>query len=94
MRYEGEYYYGFKWKGKYYDYFKEEIEEEYEYLYGEINGKVIEYFKGGKIRFEGEYLNGEKLKGKGYNPNGEIVYAINNGKKTGQEYDFNGVLIK
>ena len=54
--------------------------------------KVIEYFKGGKIRFEGEYLNGEKWYGKGYNPNGELVYEIKNGKTTGKEYDFDGKL--
>ena len=90
LKFEGEYYYGKKWKGKFYDYDYStvELEEEYEYLYGEKNGKVIAYFKGGKIRFEGEYLKDEKWNGKGYNPNGELVYEIKNGKATGLEYNF------
>ena len=43
--------------------------------------KVVEYYKGEKIKFEGEYLNDVKWKGKGFNENGEVIYEINNGKK-------------
>jgi len=87
--FEGEYFDDHKWKGKYYHYHsdEDEIDEEYEYLNGKKNGKVIEYFKGGKIKFEGEYLNDKKWQGKGYNPNGDIVYEINNGKESGQKYE-------
>ena len=89
LKFEGEYYYDYKWKWKYYKYFysEEGIENEYEYLYGEKNGKAIEYYKGGKIKFEGEYLNDEKWQGKGYDPNGEIIYEIKNGKKIGEAHD-------
>ena len=56
----------YKWNGKEYNYnYKyDEIKSEYNYLYGKINGKGIEYFKGGKIRFEGEFLNDKKWNGK------------------------------
>ena len=47
--------------------------------------KVVEYYKGEKIKFEGEYLNDIKWKGKGFNENGEVIYEINNGKKTSEE---------
>ena len=30
------------------------------------NGKVKEYYKNGKLKFEGEYLNGEIWNGQGY----------------------------
>ena len=57
---------------------------------GKKNGKAIEYFKGGKTRFEGEYLNNRKWNGKGYNANGEVIYEIKNGKGDIKEFDFNG----
>ena len=38
------------------------------YLNGKRNGKGIEYYKNGNIKFEGEYLNGKKWNGKGYDP--------------------------
>ena len=66
------------------------MEGEYEYSLGKKNGKAIEYFKGGKIRFEGEYLNNRKWNGKGYAPSGELIYEIKNGKGHIKEFDFNG----
>ena len=49
------------------------------YLKGKRNGKGIEYFENGRIKFEGEYFNGEKLNGIGYDENGKEVMRINNG---------------
>ena len=77
---------------KLYNYEKEELESEYEYLYGEKNGKAVEYYKGGKIRFEGEYLNNEKWNGKGYDIKGEVIFEIKDGIGLKQEYDFEGKL--
>ena len=59
LKFEGEFYNnkGWKWKKNLYDNESKELEGEYEYSYGFKNGKVIEFYKGGKIRFEGEYLN-------------------------------------
>ena len=64
-----------------------------EYLNGEPNGKVKQYYDKGKLEFEGEYLNGERnRKGKKYDYDGELIFEgeyINrkrwNGK--GKEYD-------
>ena len=92
LEFEGEYYDNKEWKGKKkkYDDNSTELEAEYEYSLGKKNGKAIEYYNGGKIRFEGEYLNDRKWNGKGYNPNGELIYEIKNGKGDIKEYDFNG----
>ena len=49
------------------------------YLKGKRNGKGIEYFENGRIKFQGEYFNGEKLNGIGYDENGKEVMRINNG---------------
>ena len=79
-------------KGKKYEYDNEskELEKEYKYSYGFKNGKIIEYYKGGKIRFEREYLNDRKWNGKGYKPKGELIYEIKNAKGNIKEFDFNG----
>ena len=92
LKFEGEFYNKKEWKGKknLYDNESKELEGEYEYLYGFKNEKVIEFYKGGKIRFEGEYLNDIKWNGKGYNPKGELIYEIKNGKGDIKKFDFNG----
>ena len=93
--FEGEYIYDNIWKGKLYkyDYDYEELEGEYQYEYGKKNGRAVEYFKGGKLRFFGEYLNDKIWNGKGYNINGELVYEIKNGIGLIEKYDFEGNLI-
>ena len=82
-------------KGKLYNYSYnyEELITEYQYEYGKKNGRAIEYFEGGKLRFFGEYLNDKIWNGKGYNINGELVYEIKNGIGLIEEYDFKGNLI-
>ena len=94
LKFEGEYLNDEKWNGKEYhiNSDEEEIESEFEYLNGKKNGKVVEYFRGGKIRFNGEYANDIKWNGKGYDPNGELVYNIENGKGLVKEYNFEGIL--
>jgi len=64
---------------------------------GERNGKGKEYYKDGKLKFEGEYLNGKRNgKGKDYNYfgklefEGEYLNGERNGK--GKEYNDNGKL--
>ena len=62
-----------------------------EYKNGKRNGKGKEYYKNGKVKFEGKYLNGKKVEGKGYNYEGKINQIIEkNGK--GIEYYDNNVL--
>ena len=102
--FEGEYLNGKKWNGKGYEltniiyelkdgkglieYFKGE------YKNGEINGKVKEYYKSGKLEFEGEYLNGKKWNGKGYNNNNnQIIYELKDGKGYIKEYNNFGRLL-
>ena len=65
-----------------------------EYINGKRNGKGKEYYSSyyNRIKFEGEYFNGKKWNGKGYNPSGEKVYTIKNGKGYIKEYK-NGILI-
>ena len=57
-----------------------------EYEKGRKNGKGIEYYENGNIKFEGEYLNGKRLNGKGYNRIGVNVYEIIDGKGKIREY--------
>ena len=48
---------------------------EIEYLNGEKNGKVREYYEHGQLKFEGEYLNNQKNgKIKEYYENGELLF--------------------
>ena len=56
------------------------------YSDGEKNGKGCEYYENGKIKFEGEYLHDKRWNGKGYDPNGNIVYELKNGKGIIKEY--------
>ena len=87
--FEGEYKYGKRWNGKFYNgdelkngkgYIKDyiyiyDIIFEAEYLYGEKNGKGKEYYDENQLFYEGEYLNGEKNGiGKQYYPNGELEF--------------------
>jgi len=55
-----------------------------EYKNGKRNGKGKEYYKNGKLKFQGEYLKGKRWSGKGYNIDGEIILELENGK--GKEY--------
>ena len=50
------------------------------------NGKKKEYFKNGKLKFDGEYLNGIKWNGTTYHQNGDIYFEIKNGKGEIIEY--------
>ena len=50
------------------------------YLEGERNGKWIEYFEGGKIKFIGDFFKGGYNNGKGYNTNREEIFEIKNGE--------------
>ena len=65
-----------------------------QYLNGEKNGKRKEYYKNGKIRFEGEYLNDVRIKGKEYYIfDGELEYEGEyrfNRKWNGKGYDKKG----
>ena len=45
-----------------------------------------------KLKYEGEYLYDKKWSGKGYDDNGNIIYELNNGNGTIEEYE-NGKLI-
>ena len=91
MEHEGEYLYDKKWNGKRYD-------ENGNIIYQLCNGtgKVKEYFKHGKLKFEGEYLNGQiNGKGKEYDDEGNIFFEGEylNGKRWNgiyREYAYNG----
>ena len=58
------------------------------YLNGKRNGQGKEYYKNGKIKFQGEYLNGNIINGKGYDIDGYEYLNLNNGY--GKEYYDNG----
>ena len=60
---------------------------------GKRNGMGREYFKDGKIKFEGIYLFGIKYNGKGYDKNKRIIYEIKDGKGYIYELDGDGNLI-
>ena len=62
----------------------------WEYFNGLKDGKGIEYYYHGNIKFEGEYLNGEKWNGEEYDPKGNVEFIIKNGKGNGKEYYDNG----
>ena len=56
----------------------------------EKNGNGKEYYKNGRIQFEGEYFNGKKWNGKGYNYEGKKEYEIKYGKGIIKEYAYTG----
>ena len=63
-----------------------------EYINGEINGKVIEYFDNGDILFEGQYSNGLRKKGKEFGKDRMIVFDgeyLNGNKLKGKSYEYN-----
>jgi len=54
-------------------------------LYGDrLKGK--DYYRGGKLEFEGEYLFNNKWNGKGYDENDNIIYDLKNGNSNVKEY--------
>ena len=59
----------------------------------EKNGLGKEYYKNGKIQFEGEYYNGKRWNGKGYNFEGKEEYELKYGKGKIKEYNYNGQLL-
>ena len=60
-----------------------------EYIKGEINGKVLNYYDDEHLKFEGEYIKGKKWNGKGYDINKNVTYELINGKGYVKEYDGN-----
>ena len=60
-----------------------------EYINGDLNGKVKEYYDdyGDKILFEGKYFNGKRWDGKEYDINGNVIYELINGKGYVKHYD-------
>ena len=87
--YIGEYLNGER-SGKGKEYYNEILLFEGEYLKGKRNGKGKEYYEDGNILFEGDYINGKKWKGKGYDPEGEILYELKEGKGDIIEYNIKG----
>ena len=88
MEYEGELLYDKKYSGKGYD---EKGNIIYELING--NGKVIEYWFNGELKFEGEYLNGKRNKGKEYNYKGKLEFEgefLNNCKWNGKRKEYYG----
>jgi len=66
-----------------------------EYVKGEINGKILEFYDTNQLKFEGEYINGKRWNGKGYDINSNVVYELKNGKGYVIEYDkYSSVLSK
>ena len=70
-----------------------------EYLNKKRNGKGVEYFQNGKIKFDGEFFNGKRNgKGKEYDKHKKLNYEGEylNGKKhgKGKEYDKSGIFFE
>ena len=52
-----------------------------------------QYYRHGKLEYEGEFLYDKKWNGKGYDENGNIIYELMNGTGKVKEYNmFNGKL--
>ena len=49
------------------------------------NGEGKEFYKNGKLQFEGKYVNGKRWKGKEYNIIGNLLYNFNYGTGRGKE---------
>ena len=68
--FEGDYLNEKKWNGKVYD--------KNGNLFGELkngNGKILEYYEDGELKYEGEYSNGERNgKGKEYSKSGKLLF--------------------
>ena len=52
------------------------------------NGKGREYYKNGQLMFEGEFKNGKRWTGKAYDPKGNVVGELVDGKGLMKEYDY------
>ena len=93
LKFEGEYLYGYRTKGKELDRFdSNKVLFEGEYLNEKRNGNGKEYNKNGELIFEGEYLYGYRFKGKEYikglvSYEGEYLFKK---KWNGKGYDKNG----
>ena len=59
-----------------------------ETLKGKRNGKGKEFYKNGKIMFEGVYRNGKRWTGKAYDPKGNAAGELVEGKGSMKEYDY------
>ena len=64
-----------------------------EYLNVQKNGKGREYYKNGKIKFEGEFILDVKWNGNMFDPYGNFIFKMSNGEGNGKEYDNDGYLI-
>ena len=88
LLFEGEYLNGKRWNGKRFLYqldgFMDRLYFEGEIVKGEIIGKGKEYFKDGKILFEGEYLNGFRWNGRGYDKDGNLTLELKDGNGKGK----------
>ena len=73
-------------KGYIKEYYDGKLKYGREYINGQINGKVKEYFKDGKLKFKGEYKEGIMWNIHGYDKNGNLEYEIKNGKGYIKEY--------
>ena len=73
IKFDGEYFYGIKWKGKGYDIMNNNI---YELKKGK--GFIKEYDFNGNLKYEGNYLNGRRNGiGKEYDDNGKLKFEGN-----------------
>ena len=63
-------------KGKEYELITIQLLFEGEYKNGKRNGKGIELYGNGKIKFCGDYLNGKRYKGKGYSIERKLEFEI------------------
>ena len=59
---------------------------ECEFVDGKRNGKGKEYYREGKLKFEGLFVNGLKWEGKEYDLDGNIIYELKNGNGKVKEY--------
>ena len=66
---------------------------EKEILIKKIDGITKEYYKNGKLKYEGEYFYGKKWNGKIYDYNNNKIYEIKNGKGFIKEFSNEGILI-
>ena len=90
--FEGEFLDGKRWNGK----GKEDTPNdkfEGEYINGKKNGKAIEYYNDGKIKFEGDYCNDIKINGKLYDKYTNDIYEIKSGKGYVKIYSYFDTLL-
>ena len=63
-----------------------ELKFEGEFLNDLKDGLGKQFYSNGKLKFEGEYKKGKKWNGKGYDPDGNIIYEIKDGKGFYKKY--------